>query len=466
MIHIIKYEVYKKIQSFHFILLLVTSICLFSLNSVLFIQQFDEESAYYSEKTVSPYPRPSTISTELYSRPSPLSFIVQDGNKKQTSGYTLKPTGIVEPLPSANTNYKFPDIPDVDWLFIIEILFSLYTLIFGYNMISGEKESGTLSLIVSNPITRVKVFFAKYLSIMIIVLIPLTCGILINLTIISMYRHAMLTFNSVLTILVIYGISIVYISLFALLCLLFSSLLHQSSLVILVLFFIWLFFYSYPSISKILVEEFYDLPDEHQISKQIGPLLNDLLTKKIEQIRKRVRMHEFESDNDVKNELQTYMDETQNQFNSLQTTYYNSIRQRSNLIHTMSLFSPMVQFQSVLDAMAQTGFIAENIFVSDIEKYSKNYDDYIRKKTGKLIGPWRLHRITYNFLLTKEPIDVSTPYPEEYTGDKSDFPVFSHSEMTVSKSIGMSMNYLAGLMLWNMVLLLTSIYAFIRYDVR
>ena len=58
--------------------------------------------------------------------------------------------------PDANINMKDvgPNISQVDWAFIIGYVLSLIALLFTFDAISGERERGTLRLMLANSIPR------------------------------------------------------------------------------------------------------------------------------------------------------------------------------------------------------------------------------------------------------------------------------------------------------------------------
>ena len=144
MIVIIKRELIDNFKSLRFCVLILFSIVLFTLNGFVFVQRIEKQVNSYTEKSVKGTTR-STYLINLYKKPSHLQFIAEGGDKYQPEGYTLYPEGWIEPshISSVNINYKIPDIPELDWVFIIKIIFSLYALLLGYNAVSGEKEWGT-----------------------------------------------------------------------------------------------------------------------------------------------------------------------------------------------------------------------------------------------------------------------------------------------------------------------------------
>jgi hypothetical protein len=68
--------------------------------------------------------------------------------------------------------------------------------------------------------------------------------------------------------------------------------------------------------------------------------------------------------------------------------------------------------------------------------------------------------------LNGQSIHLGSPQPEEYQGDKSDFPRFAESQPAVANSLGAALFDLAALLLWNLLFAISAFYTFSRSDVR
>jgi len=86
-------------------------------------------------------------------------------------------------------------------------------------------------------------------------------------------------------------------------------------------------------------------------------------------------------------------------------------------------------------------------------------------EVGKLVGTSIWSFATY-FMINGKSIFISSPMPEEYRGDKSDFPRFVESQPSIADSLRGALLDLVGLILWNLVLAILAFIAFIRCDVR
>jgi len=54
--------------------------------------------------------------------------------------------------------------PTLDFLFIVTIVLSLLAILFSYDAVTGERQSGTLKLVVANSISRVKILSGKLIG--------------------------------------------------------------------------------------------------------------------------------------------------------------------------------------------------------------------------------------------------------------------------------------------------------------
>ncbi len=73
----------------------------------------------------------------------------------------------------------------LDLSFIVKIVLSLFAILFTYDAIAGEKEQGTLKLVLSNRVPRDEFILGKalggFISLLIPLIIPMTLGLLILL---------------------------------------------------------------------------------------------------------------------------------------------------------------------------------------------------------------------------------------------------------------------------------------------
>jgi len=466
MIAIIKREILEHLQSLQFIILIVLSIILFAINGWITVIKHREQMARYSFGVTEMAHYHSTTRTSLHMRPNPLVLLADAGSKHQPPGYSLEPKGQLIPMPAGQTNFKMPFIPELDWAFIIKVVFSLYALLLAFRGISGEKEIGTLRLVLSNTLKRNQVLIAKYISIILTIDIPLILGGMVSLSIVSIFMPQVLSLTVIARICLMIMLGFFYLSIFAFLGLFVSSLVGRSSVVLLILLSAWiLFVVVVPNVSGILSDKLARVPSEFQTARQVGPILQEQVWARIDKVRERIKRGELTDEEAIKAETDSAFEKGQEDVRNHYALYENAMKHRARVARNLSRLSPTALFQFASESLADTGPRREERFLKDAEVYSNIYDSYILGKVGRLVGTsqWSFGSgVTVN----GKYIDISSPHPQEYQGDKSDFPQFTESKPDLAQNLQKAFLDLAGLSLWNLAVAVLAFWAISHCDVR
>ncbi len=463
---LIRKELLEHLRSVQFAVLAAASVLLFAVNGLVFVQHHKRLNADYRKAIAASEAQRSTMQTRLYRAPSPLLFMAEGGAKADPAGYQLSPKTTLAALPAAPPNFKMPEVPELDWAFIVKVVFSLYVILLGFEAVSGEKERGTLRLVLSNPAGRAKVLTAKYLAILASAVIPLVIGSLVSLIVIGFFLPSVLGVSFAARVALFLVAGLAYLSLFAFLGLFFSALILRSSLALLVLLAFWIFFaFFIPDSSGILAEKISKVPSEYQMAKSFGPTVQDQVWKRIASIKDRVEKGELKTEKEVLDEADRAFEEGQDSVRKLYDDYALAMKGRAGSARRISRASPAALFQYAAEAVSETGPRADERFLEDVRNFSRVYDDYILKKVGKVVGtsPWSF---STGAMLNGKYINLQSPQPQEYRGDKSDFPKFTERRPTLGTALESALGDLAGLLIWNVILAGLAFSAFLRADVR
>lgn len=129
----------------------------------------------------------------------------------------------------------------VDLTFVFQVVLSLLALLFAYNAISGERENGTLKLMVSNSIPRSSILLGKYLSALLSLFWPIAVSVIVALLMIMFSGKVSLTGGDFLRVLLIVIVSLLYVSVFYLIGLLISTKTQRTSTSLMLAMFVWVF---------------------------------------------------------------------------------------------------------------------------------------------------------------------------------------------------------------------------------
>ena len=127
----------------------------------------------------------------------------------------------------------------IDLVFIFQGILSLLALVFAYDTLAGERERGTLRLVLTHPIRHGQILFAKYISGMICLLIPLLMCILLVLIMLTTSASVFLSTDDFLRIGGVVFTSYVYLSLFYLIGMLISAATRRTSTALMLAMFVW-----------------------------------------------------------------------------------------------------------------------------------------------------------------------------------------------------------------------------------
>jgi ABC-2 type transport system permease protein len=212
-----------------------------------------------------------------------------------------------------------------------------------------------------------KLLAAKYLAIILTVMTPLLIGMIISLLIAGISEPQIYIPGILQKLLLFFLLSFLYLSFFALLSLLVSSLIHQSSLVLLALLTIWvLFAVMIPNTSGILAERFSKAPSEYQIAKRLGPMLQQEVMDKIRKLLGKVKKGEIKSEEELKLSADPVFEEAQNELTEYFKLYENTMKERQRMGRNISRISPSSLFHYAAQAVAGTGTERENNFNEEI----------------------------------------------------------------------------------------------------
>lgn len=157
----------------------------------------------------------------------------------------------------------------VNWQFIIIMLFSFLAIVFSYDAISGEKETKTLALCLSNSLPRGKVLLGKYISITLILFLFALIGSVLSVFI--LLAASIVSFSAIMLFEIF---SFLLLVLLLVLCLtamgIFTSVLcHNSNVSLLIALTIWLFImFVVPNTALQLSDTLFPYDNEATVAEQ------------------------------------------------------------------------------------------------------------------------------------------------------------------------------------------------------
>ena len=152
---------------------------------------------------------------------------------------------------------------------MFQIVISLLAFLFSYDAVAGERQSGTLALVLSNAIPRGKLLFGKYLGGILSLAIPLVFSLLVALLFIFLSPHVVISVLDWARIGIFCLVSLIYMSVFFTLGMLFSTWVGRATTALILTMFFWvLFVLIFPRASAFVVSKLLPIKSDAHVSTE------------------------------------------------------------------------------------------------------------------------------------------------------------------------------------------------------
>lgn len=358
----------------------------------------------------------------------------------------------------------------LDFTLIVQVVLSLFAILFAYNAISGEKEEGTLKLALSNAVPRGQYLVAKFVGSWLGLVVPLLIPIALGMLLIMVYNVPMeaVHWQKVGTLL---GASMLYFTAFLCLALCVSAFTKRSATSFLALLVIWIFsVLILPRAGMMMAAQVVQVPTISEVESQKQAFQTDRMQGYMAHIQESMReraaavrgMNEadrerYEDDNmwnwmEENDKQRTAMEEDIAEFNRrLNEDVRNRRAVQERLGFNLSRLSPAASFQLVAMNLADTDIGLKDRYEDAISQYRTTFNDFVDKKQGEGGG---------NFITIGGRNQDTEPL------DLSELPRFTEPERSLNASLGSSLLDMGILSLFALAAFFGAFVGFLRYDVR
>lgn len=218
--------------------------------------------------------------------PAHLSIFYTGVEKNPNRKSTIFPFFKPEFTGELNINPVFPLFPAVDLVFVVSIVMGLLAFVFTYNSITGEREMGTLKLLMSYSVPRDKVILAKWIGGYISLVIPFIAGVVVCSLVILLSPGLQFTGLDWSAFLLTVLVSLLFIGVMYSVGLFVSTISRTSATSISVLLLIWVVFVLIiPNASPFVIDQVKPIPSVSEVMSRIkykaGGTIDNLLDNMI-----------------------------------------------------------------------------------------------------------------------------------------------------------------------------------------
>ena len=349
MIDIVRKELLENLTTYRFYVL--TGL-LFSMMLISIIVSYgDYHLRVENFNILRPGPRESD---KIILPPEPLSIFARGLDANAGRLYQLSFRGVeVQPnQQSINRVSSLFSLPDM--LFVIKVILALIALLFSFDAICGEKEQGTLKLILAGQTRKASLVLGKLAGRFLLVFVPFFFLFLVSSIIVSLLPDVRAGGDYWIRLAIIFAGTALYVASFIALGTLISSLVHRSSTSMMLGLAAWVFLvFVVPNMGATVARAIGDVPPSDRVEMQ-----------------KRLSMIQtiFETQQQMKNakerDYSRIMFQIREANNHLFQTYRPVLNRLIELTRTIVRCSPSGAFGFLVTEIANTG-LGRDIGIKD-----------------------------------------------------------------------------------------------------
>ena len=196
--------------------------------------------------------------------PTPLSVFARGLEENLCRSYERGGGDVSSKQQSVNKLFKLFTAPDL--LYIVKVILSLCAMLFSFDIICGEKETGTLRQTISNTVKRPILIIGKWIGGFTSFILPFFIAVLFGTIIVTLSPIVDMNGGDWTKLGLFLLSSMIYLAVFFSLGLLISCLAHQSSTSLVISLFVWtMLVFLIPNLGNILARQLVDIPTVQQL---------------------------------------------------------------------------------------------------------------------------------------------------------------------------------------------------------
>lgn len=264
-----------------------------------------------------------------------------------------------------------------DFVYVVNVVMSLLALLFVFDSICGEKDQGTLKLLLAHSLPRDTLLLGKWVGGYISVAMPFSMAALAGFT--YVYASGALNADGLWRFVLIYGLSLVYISAFFTLGLMISTLAHRTSTALLIALLVWIcWILVVPNIAPVVARLVAPVPsrqviesEKASIDREAQLLLNGIQKRKVYGDEK---------------EVERIRRDVAGKMRKLEQFYVERLQVQIELTQNLARLSPSASYLFAATRLAGTGPVLAGYFDQSMARYQDEYGRFRRELYHATIG--------------------------------------------------------------------------------
>jgi len=458
---IVRKEVLNNILSLRFIVTLLLFFILIMGSISMMAANYQKQLTDYSEGQIGTEQRLKQAKdlTEVQmmglsaeKRPTELSVFSIGLEKQMTRSATVN---LWQEAQAGGSKYANPlfllyQTPDVTY--IVNIVISILAILFVFDTISGEKEEGTLKLMLSNAIPRDSILLGKWIGGFVSLIVPFLLAFFGGLAITTLFAPLALEGDQWLKLLGFLITSLLHISAFFGLGMFISTLTRRSGTSLMVALFAWVILVlTIPNVTPIIARQIQPAPST---GKMVGER-QAITREEIQAAQEEIREKQLWGDQDkVQERYEEARKRIQKRWERVLDFNRKKINGQADLAVILSRISPSAAYVYAATQITGTGIADFRALRQDIKRFGGEYEDTMRRIREER---------------RKQTKDIEDQAQRQQIMnakvDIEQLPKFRFHERSFSECINSSLIDLVLLVIFNVLFFLGAFLKFMRYDV-
>jgi ABC-type transport system involved in multi-copper enzyme maturation permease subunit len=276
-----------------------------------------------------------------------------------------------------------------DFAYIVNIVVSLLAILFVFDTVCGEKERGTLKLMLSNSVPRDSILIGKWIGGYVSLVVPFLVTVAVGLAYVRFSGAISLGGENLSRLVLMLVVSLLFVSLCFTLGLLISTLTHKSSTSLLVALFVWvIWILVIPNLSPVIAKAVAPVPTLQKINAE-----KEAVDREIEIRARRISRTMLSYGEEAKRLQEELEQERERRKSRLDDFHSDKLRGQIRISKTISRISPSASFKYAATGLAETGTVLFERFKGAYARFEgefRKYGDGLQEKrqNNKLEKGW------------------------------------------------------------------------------
>ncbi|MGZ5454468.1 MAG: ABC transporter permease subunit [Candidatus Aminicenantales bacterium] len=410
-----------------------------------------------------------TVAIRGFRRPAPLSVFTQGFESTLPRYYEFTQDGF-KPGESATDDETILSVQGkVDFVFLVQMVISLIAMLFASDMVSGEKESGTLRAMLANSLPRDTLLSGKIGGGFLALWVPFLLAFLFGAVVLMFGAFPLTGGDTAIRVLIVLLATSLFVLTYFTIGIAVSTSTSKARTSLVAILIVWASFQLIvPRLGDMIARLAHPVRTETQVSLQKSLLVRSLDTETAKELGRQYDLifkgapegaandensPEQKKWDPIRDDIQNRARETKSQqLSAIDETYLQERRRQLDLAVNLSLVSPSAAFARFIADVCGTGELERAKYVEAVRSHQKALDNELFSKVKRTLMMHEGGGTSMSF--SAQPVDASK------------LPRFTITPATVAETLKANARSLISLFVWLIAPFAFAYAKFVKYDVR